>query len=274
VSPILDGAVTSLAFCWRLERRDGAALGFTSHDRDLEIGGFVYRAAPGMAPSAIELSDGFAAETLSVGGALSDGAITGRDLLDGRWDGAAVRLFLADWERPEAGPVPLVRGVLGDVRLSGAGFETEMLGPAAMLERPAVEETSPECRAALGDRRCRVDMAGRVRIVRVAAAVEEDASVEVDGAEAGNGLYAYGRLRWIGGANSGLESAIRASEGSWLQLREPPPHRPVPGDLVEIRQGCDKSFETCRARFGNAENFRGEPHLPGMDLLTRYPGAS
>jgi hypothetical protein len=29
---------------------------------------------------------------------------------------------------------------------------------------------------------------------------------------------------------------------------------------------------TCGGRFGNALNFRGEPYLPGIDLLTRYPG--
>jgi uncharacterized phage protein (TIGR02218 family) len=45
------------------------------------------------------------------------------------------------------------------------------------------------------------------------------------------------------------------------------------GCRVELRDGCDKRFETCVTRFGNAVNFRGEPHLPGNDLLTRYPGA-
>lgn len=30
---------------------------------------------------------------------------------------------------------------------------------------------------------------------------------------------------------------------------------------------CDKTFETCRARFRNAENFRGFPHMPGIDAL-------
>ncbi|MBN8804942.1 MAG: phage BR0599 family protein, partial [Sphingopyxis terrae] len=29
---------------------------------------------------------------------------------------------------------------------------------------------------------------------------------------------------------------------------------------------------TGRSRFSNAVNFRGEAHLPGNDLLTRYPG--
>jgi len=47
----------------------------------------------------------------------------------------------------------------------------------------------------------------------------------------------------------------------------------VQGDRIALRHGCDKSFATCVSRFGNAENFRGEPHLPGNDLLTRYPGA-
>jgi hypothetical protein len=42
--------------------------------------------------------------------------------------------------------------------------------------------------------------------------------------------------------------------------------------LVEVSEGCDKSIATCAGRFGNAANFRGEPYLPGVDLLTRYPG--
>jgi uncharacterized phage protein (TIGR02218 family) len=273
VSAILAGELTSLAFCWRLERRDGAAIGFTSHDRDLTISDMLYRAAPGMAPSAVELSDGFSADTLSVSGALSGAAIRGDDLLAGRWDGAAVRLFLADWRDSDAAVVPLARGELGEVRLRGAGFETELLGPTAMLERPAVEETSPECRAALGDRRCRIDMAGRTRIVRVNAILSET-RVQVSSAALGSNLYGYGRLRWIGGANSGLQNAILRSDGLVLTLREPPPFVPRPGDLVEISEGCDKRFVTCTGRFANRLNFRGEPHLPGMDLLTRYPGAS
>ena len=41
-----------------------------------------------------------------------------------------------------------------------------------------------------------------------------------------------------------------------------------------VRQApAPKLFATCRDRFANAQNFRGEPHLPGNDLLTRYPGA-
>jgi uncharacterized phage protein (TIGR02218 family) len=269
----VEKEVTTIAFCWRLERCDGVALGFTTHDRDLEIGGLLYRARPGMLPSAVAVSDGFDASALDVAGALTADAISAADLEAGRWDGAAVALFIVDWEDPGDASLPLVRGELGSVSSKGDAFEAELRGPAALLERAVVEQTSPECRAELGDKRCRVDMAPRTHITRVVGIAGEtalDVAADTGAADA----FAYGRLRWLTGPNSGLESAIAGSAGARVTLRDPPVRAPAAGELVELCEGCDKSFATCRDRFGNALNFRGEPHLPGMDLLTRYPGAS
>lgn len=267
----LDKDLATAALCWRLERRDGAALGFTTHDRDLTIDGLAYRAAPGMLPSAVSLSDGFDSDGLDIEGALASSAISGADLRDGRWDGAAVFLFMVDWETPGGERVAIARRELGEITIRGEAFEAELRGPTALLDVAVVEQTSPECRAQLGDRRCRVDMAPRTRLTRIAA-VLDDSLVEVAEAAVGN-AYAYGRLRWIAGANSGLESSILSSGGSRLRLRESPAYPPSPGEIVEISEGCDKMFATCTAQFGNGANFRGEPHLPGIDLLTRYPRA-
>jgi uncharacterized phage protein (TIGR02218 family) len=264
--------VTTLAFCWWLARRDGVALGFTSHDRDLEIGGFRYRAAPGMVPSAIGRSAGLDVDTLDVTGALTSDAISEGDLAAGRWDGAKLRLVAVDWSDPDAEPVFLARGELGEVSVSDGAFTAELRGPTALLDQPVVEATSPECRAELGDRRCRVDLAGRTRFVRIAA-VADAASFDVDAIEASPNAYGYGRLRWITGGNSGIVSAVLRSDGARLFLRDPPPAPAAVGTLVELVEGCDKIFATCRDRFANGANFRGEPHLPGTDLLTRYPGA-
>ena len=63
--------LTTLAFCWRVERRDGVTLGFTSHDRDLVVGGLVHSSAPGMLPSAIERSDGLDADDVQLSAALT-----------------------------------------------------------------------------------------------------------------------------------------------------------------------------------------------------------
>ena len=271
MTAFLAKPLTTIALCWRVERRDGVALGFTTHDRNLAIGGLTYRAAPGMLPSSITLSDGFDPDSLDIKGAMSSDAIRSDDLRGGRWDGAAVTVFMVDWEAPDGDTLPVARGELGEVSLRGDGFEAELRGPTAALERPVAELTSPECRAALGDKRCRVDMAGRTKLTRIASVVADEIFDVVEAA-AGN-AHGYGRLRWLGRANGGLDSAILRSDGVRITLREPPVHPPLAGDLVELREGCDRSLETCAGRFANAANFRGEPHLPGIDLLTRYPGA-
>ena len=261
--------VTTLAFCWRLDRRDGVTLGFTSHDRDLMIGGITYRAAPGMLPSAIHRSAGFDADNMDVRGALADDAISEADLSAGRWDGAALRLFAVDWAAPDES-VSLARGELGTVELSDDAFSAELRGPTATLERPVVELTAPECRAEFGGPRCRIDLAGRRRFARLVSAEEE--RLVLDTAEPSANAYGGGVLRWVRGRNSGLTGAIMASAGAEIWLRDPPAFAPAAGDRAEIVEGCDKRFGTCTGRFGNGVNFRGEPHLPGNDLLTRYPG--
>lgn len=267
---MLTGDLTTIALCWRIERRDGVTIGLTDHDRDLTIDGLVHRAAPGMTPSAIKRSDAREADTMDVAGALTSAAIAARDLIAGRWDGARVMLFAVDWTGAP-GRVDLGEGLIGAVETQGDGFTAELRGPSALLDRAVAEETSPECRAELGDRRCRVAMAGRRRFARVVGS--KGAVLTLDAGEPGAGAYGEGRLRWFEGANCGLESAILDSDGVGVTLRAAPPFAVEPGTLVEVSEGCDKRMATCAARFNNAVNFRGEPYLPGMDLLTRYPGA-
>lgn len=264
----LEGTLTTVALCWRIERRDGVTIGLTAHDRDLEIDGLVYRAAPGMTPSAITRSAALDADSMDVAGALTSEAISERDLLAGQWDGARVSVFVTDWTAPGE-RVSLGEGTIGSVETKGGALTAELRGQAAGLERPVVEETSPECRAGLGDARCRVAMAGRHRFARVVAM--EGAVLTLDSTEPVANGWGGGRLRWFSGANSGLEDAVARSDGNEVQLRRPPRFEGA-GALIEISEGCDKSIATCAARFGNAANFRGEPWLPGIDLLTRYPG--
>lgn len=261
--------VASWTTCWRLERRDGATIGLTAHDRDLMVDGLLHRAAPGLSPSAVTLGDGLDAAAMDVTGALTHAAITEADLLAGRWDGARVAVTLVDWRDP-ATVVPLCEGRIGAVELKDGGFAAALDGPAARLDRPVAEETSPDCRAELGDRRCRVAMAARTRFARVAAA--EGVRVTLDRTEPVPDGWGHGRLRWFGGANAGLAARVLRSEGAVVTLAAAPPFPVVAGTLVEIAEGCDRTLATCAGRFGNAANFRGEPYLPGIDLLTRYPG--
>jgi len=43
------------------------------------------------------------------------------------------------------------------------------------------------------------------------------------------------------------------------------------GDTFGVTAGCDRRFATCQAKFDNAVNFRGFPHIPGSDYVLRHP---
>jgi uncharacterized phage protein (TIGR02218 family) len=262
--------LTGRVLCWRIERRDGVTIGLSGHDRDLWIEGLRYRAAPGLTPSAILRGDGLDPDLMDASGALTSVAIDERDLMAGRWDGASVAAIAVDWTGEEAA-VPLGQGRIGSVQLGEGGFTAELRGVGALLDRPVAEETSPDCRATLGDRRCRVAMAGRRRFARVTA-WDGAVMLTLNHTEPVANAYGQGRLIWFGGENGGLESPIVRSDGATLRLSAPPAFAVAGHPLIELVEGCDKRLETCLSRFDNVVNFRGEPFLPGIDLLTRYPG--
>jgi uncharacterized phage protein (TIGR02218 family) len=266
---ILDGELTSAALCWRLERMDGAGIALTSHDAALESGGVGYEAMPGIVPAAVTRSLGLDAHSGEVAGALSTDKLDENDLAIGRWNGAQVRLTVVNWQEPELDPVPLIAGELGTVSIDDDSFSAELVGAAAKLDQPVCPATSAECRAQFGDKQCRVDLAGRT--IRAAVIASGEGALTLDTSV--DDRFVLGRLRYMSGANCGLISVILTAEGATVQVRDLPRATVETGCVVELREGCDKRFDTCVSRFANAVNFRGEPHLPGNDLLTRYPGA-
>lgn len=266
---MLAGPLTSLAFCWRVERRDGAGFGLTSHDAALRIGEVDYSAEPGMLPAAIERGLGLGESDGEIAGAITSAALEEADLVLGRWDGARVSLMAVDWEAPDADRLSLVSGEIGEVRIEDAEFRAGLRGAAAKLARSICPETSSECRAELGDKQCRVNLAARVRRCVVEAVEANELVLD----QAMGEDFLWGRARFLSGENTGLASVTVAVDGSRVELRDTMRGAVMVGDRIELREGCDKRFATCCERFDNAANFRGEPHLPGNDLLTRYPGA-
>lgn len=267
----LASDVTHLAVCWRVVRNDGVGLGFTTHDQPLLVNGMRYEDAPGMVPSAIVSDDDLAADNMEIGGALSADAMTGDDLAAGRYDDAAVTVFLVDWRAPDAGQQLLASGHIGDVASgmdADGGFAATLRGPTAALAMTAVESYSPECRANLGDRRCGVALRGLTALVTAYAS--EGLQVGIATPDVQLAAYVDGRLRVLDGPMAGLHRQIIASDDDVLVIDEP--LSVAAGTRLRLWQGCDKRLATCSQRFGNAANFRGEPHVPGGDILTRFGG--
>jgi hypothetical protein len=153
----LAGPVTTLATCWRITRTDGVVFRFTDHDRDLVVDGEVYEASAGYSRTAIANDAGMGVDNLDVEGVFDSAAVTEEELRAGLFDRAEVRIFLVNWADPSMGVLRLRRGWFGEVVLTEQGvFRTELRGLTQALSQRIGELYSPECRADLGDHRCRV----------------------------------------------------------------------------------------------------------------------
>lgn len=215
---IADGELTSIALCWRLERKDGAGIALTSHDRPLLSEGILYDAAPGMMPASITRSLGLNPSSSEVAGALSSAALDESDLELGRWDGASAQLNAIDWEDAGAEAITLLAGEIGAVTTDGESFTADLSGAAAKLDRPVCPATSAECRAHFGDKQCRVDLAGRTIVATVVSST--DATITLD--ESVDDKFILGRLRYMSGANCGLSTIILSAGGTQVQIRDLP----------------------------------------------------
>lgn len=259
---------------WRLERRDGAALGFVAHDRDLWFDGLLHRAAPGMTPSAIRRSAGLEADSAEVEGALSHEALGAADLAAGRFAGARVAIGVVDWQSLDR--ATLYRGTIGAVTEEGTRFRASLVSTKDQLQRDTVPRTSPVCRAVFCGPGCALSAARFSRRAVLAGIDLAGNAVRLDPALP-VAAYAGGILRWLEGPLAGMRSAIAGATADSLVLAEPLP--PVMGDgpaalRVLLQEGCDRTIVTCSGRFGNAVNFRGEPYLPGTDFVTRAAPAA
>lgn len=206
-----------------------------------------------------EISEGFAARL--------DGGVTTTCLCweIARGDGFVLRLTEHD--------APLVVG--GETYLPGAGLEGAELrqtsgfapgqaGARGALSHDAITEEDLEAGLWDGGRVdvWRVDWlasehrvhvwAGRMSEVRRGALGFEAAlvSLKADMERPSGRIYARRCDAVLGDARCGVDVSV------------------FPGIA------CDHRFETCRDVFGNGENFRGFPHLPGTDFVLAGPAAA
>lgn len=262
------GPLETVAAYWQVLRRDGVALGFTSHDRDLWIGGILHSATPGMVPSSIRMSADFEPDSAEVQGALSHDSISAHDLAKGLFDGAGVRIGVVDWETGEH--EVLYRGTIGSVSEEEGRFTAELASRKTELALDPVPRTSPGCRAAFCGPGCNLPAVAHTHEASLLA-VDEDANAIAINAPLPGSLYVAGQVRWLEGPHAGAIMTVMASGATGLVLDTPLEPGLSPGTRLLVREGCDHTLDTCATRFGNAVNFQGEPYLPGNDHLLRHP---
>jgi hypothetical protein len=82
-----------------------------------------------------------------------------------------------------------------------------------------------------------------------------------------SGYFDYGVMTMTSGANDGLSMEVKSYTVGQIVLQLPFPYAVAVGDSYSLTAGCDRSFTTCKDRFSNVLNFRGEPYVPGLDKV-------
>ena len=260
----------AVATFWRIYRKDGVALAFTTHDRDIWLGGLLHRSAPGLLPSSVRLSAALEDDGVDIQGALSHDTIAPADLAAGRFDRATIDVGVLDWETGEH--AVLYRGTIDKVLRDAITFTAEMRSLKAVLESDRLPRSSPTCRAVFCGPGCGLSPPRFERETVIAGLARESDAVLIAGIDVE--AYRFGRLRWIDGPHAGQVMQIRAIADGALIVDRDIDFAVQPGTRVHLREGCDHHFDTCTNRFDNAINFQGEPFLPGNDLLAQYRSAT
>ena len=189
-------------------------------------------------------------------------AIAAADLVAGRFDGGRS----ADWPGRLAEPErqTIYRGI-GAVSAEANGFTAELQSRKAELQQDGAAH-QPRCRARFCGPGCGLSAA------RYGPRPSSHRTIG-QRPYCPRGVSQPAQVVEVKSAGSTGRPPGCASQ-SLLPMRRHSPHsRPIAdpaGARAIVRQGCDHSLATCSGRFDNAVNFRGEPFLPGNDLVIRY----
>jgi uncharacterized phage protein (TIGR02218 family) len=262
-----------------VQRRAGAAFRFTDHDRSIVHGGDIYLAALGYQRAAIATGASLAVDETELLGLLDSTALDPAELRAGLWDHAEVRIVAVNYASLADGELKLRRGRLGEVTARDDGsFSAELRGLAQPLQAVLGAVYQPECRADLGDARCKVNLAYGAGWTQAAAVETVSDSTTLVLADDGIGAFAnsyfeVGVAIWQSGPKAGVAREVLAWDQAsrTLSLFAPPPVAPAVGDVLHLQPGCDKRKATCQAVFDNYLNFRGEPFVPGVLATVATP---
>lgn len=280
----LGGDLLTIALCVKVTRRDGVVMGFTSSNVAMQILGVQYLPEATISPTSIRTTEGTTVDNLEIVGLLQSDRVTVPDIRGGRYAHARVDLFLVNYKDITQGRFILFRGRVANINYQDGQFTFELRALGQRIAQQIVMLTSPKCRVKrLFDAQCFVggenfdetfvpgDFMHTVTFTGQPTAVILNLTTVDDLA---TGYLDEGEISFDAGNNLGFAREIKqhirvSAVSAQVHLHEAFPYAFAVGDTGDVIAGCDRRFTTCVTKFANGGNFRGEPHVPGMDQITR-----
>lgn len=263
-----------LARCWDLLRRDGLRLRFTDHDRPLVLAdGFTYSPVKGISASAVRRQSALEESNAEVRGIISSDMITYDDLAAGLYKECRIDEYVVDWVYSFVDPIHHQRYWLTDTTWNGEDWSGQISSLPFWMRLNNGEVVARNCRAELGDTRCKVDLTPLQENFDISSIVTQRQKFVASMAFVADNYWANGKIIWLDGLNAGVISYVKSSVGTTdtLELFLKTPFDFTVGDEFIIVPGCDYTRQTCISKFNNILNFRGYPFVPGSDKTYNRP---
>ncbi len=249
----------------------------TTFDQPLVYAGNTFAPAP-LQPSSFDEHQDLTPNQIEIAINLDGSGITEAALMGHTWDRARLVIQAIDYSNLAAPPVRTWKGALAHaVVINGQLSRCEFLALSYLLNsQPTGYLYSPLCDAEeYGGTRCGKDVTDETFTGTVTDVVD-GANFTVDVEQAEEDYFQFGPCDFTTGNNAGadrleIKSSTPDGTSTVLELVQEFPFTVQDGDEVTIVRGCNREFETCKARL-NALRFRGQPNIPGLDkLLKRFP---
>lgn len=274
---MLSSGYVTLCRIWTITPQSGSPVYRTDLDEDVVFGGNTYYSDSSFRLNSISSTSGNGVNGTNAYVIFSETGMSSLDAILGAYDDAAIKISFVDWANPDInGEIILLVGNLGAITVTNKGHgDIEIMGLLSRFNHNIGEYYQPECRVDLGSARCGLDL-NFLKTTGVVEAVSNNwnfTSTLVNRVE--DSYYAFGVLTWDTGANAGLSMEVinQSLSGGFDQiiLALNMPRNIIPGDTFTIYAGCDKTPSTCTSKFNNILNFRGEPFVPGANLIYERP---
>lgn len=289
------------------EMRRGRYLGFTTHDKNIEIVGLNLLADPGAERSAIQITGTLEDDNFELGGFFDSNGFERDTILSRTYDNAFLEIFEFNWDAPLMGRDILNRGRIGNFKLFDFGYKAEFRSIINQLTNTVGFITQPTCRFDLADTKCARDLTKYTETGTVDILANDQIGVSIDvpttapshiplgtyqdyvdpaspdNPATGVNFYDWwfkdGVITWLTGSNTGAKSDIKfydkitwpddPDEGIVLVVEfwESPLFEIQVGDTFSIIPGCSKTFNE-----GCIQKFNNEYSTSGANTFYRFGG--
>lgn len=261
----LQKDVTNLVKIYTLTLKDNSVLGFTDSDAEITFGGVIYK--PNIQSEKL-LKSLEGKDRVEIFGVIDSELINEQNIKSGKFLDAHIEIAAIDLNNLSEGKIVLNSGFIESISYDNSSYIFNIKPYSEKLKRVITQNYSKKCRADFGDSKCGINLENYKSNGSVTEIIDEK-SFKVSALGQENFYYNYGIISFTNGANNGLKFNIKSYKDDIIKLFLSPNSAIEIGDNFEIFTGCDKSFNCCIEKFDNAENFRGEPHIPGNDKLFR-----